>query len=125
MTAQQVSQFNANTVESLEQQQDVTDAFENIAAATAADRTAVANLTESNQDLSNALKTRSTELQAANIANATLQQKVAKSERNFTAIKATLSSTPRQSALPPAPAPAPAPPPTGPHVPGFYRAPTC
>ena len=114
MTAQQASQFNANAIKSTNASQpNITDAFENIAAATAADRTAVINLITSNQALLDALQTRSSKLHAANVANTTLQQKVAKLERNFATLRAQLSSTVTTQALPA--------PPTQ-H--NFYRAPT-
>ena len=53
---------------------DVNDAFEHLASATAADQTAVANLTNSNHALAEQLQTRNNELHASNVANATLQQ---------------------------------------------------
>ena len=92
MTAQQASQFNANAIESTNAlQPDVTDTFEHIAAATAADRTTLANLTTSNQELLDVLQTRSSKLHAANVANTTLQQKVANIERDFATLQAQLS----------------------------------
>ena len=93
MTTQQTSQFNANGIKSNNlSQPDVTDAFEHLAAATAADCTAVANLITPNQALSDALQTKRSELHTENVANATLQQKVAKLERNFDALQSQLTA---------------------------------
>ena len=114
MTAQQASQCNANVIESTNVlQPGVTDAFEHLAAEIAADRAAVANLTTSNQALSDALQTRSSKLHAENVANATLQQKVAKLERDFATLQAQLSATVTTQALP-----------APPTQQNFYRAPT-
>ena len=63
MTAQQSSQFNVNTINSAPPaQQDVTDAFKHLAAATAENFTAVVNLTTSNQALSDTLQERMSKL---------------------------------------------------------------
>ena len=52
------------------------------------------NLTTSNQALSDALQEQTTKLHVANMANSTLQQKVAKLERNFATLQAQLKAVP-------------------------------
>ena len=114
MTAQQASQFNANAIESNNPSQpDVTNAFEHLAAETASDSTAVVNLTTSNQSLSDALQNRRSEIHTANVANATLQQKVAKLERDFDALQAQFTATALTKTSPAPPAKQ-----------AFYQAPT-
>ena len=68
--------------------------LEHLAAATAADQTAVANLKFSNQALSDTLQTRNSELNTANVVNATLQQKIEKVKCNFAVLKAQMILAP-------------------------------
>ena len=87
-TAQQGSKFRANATTT--KTPDVFEAFEHVEAATAVDCTAVTNLTQSNQALSEEFQTRNNKLQASQVANATLQQKMLKIEQDFAMLKASV-----------------------------------
>ena len=71
----------------------VTGAFEHLATATAADQTAVTNLINSNHALAEQLQTRNNELQASNVVNVTLQQKITKLDQEFAALRLQFQST--------------------------------
>ena len=103
MTVQQGSQFDKNPTAT--DTQEISNSFEHLVVATAADCTAVANLTHSNQAFSEELQVRNNKLQASNVPNTTLQQKLAKLEQEFAALKVPFQNTQttvlRMSSTPP------------------------